>query len=145
MIPSYSNVHPPPYSRGPSSRYMATSQVRTTVTRLIVSQVHIPPAALGGYVHASRGHLATSGAYIPTSIAYLPTYEVSHGASHVMTYGPYYGTQYGQVSSPYGGSYQQPAYSPNYGFVAPTSQGPPHYSASTPPYTGHTGRGHYDP
>ena len=60
-----------------------------------------------------------------------------------MTYGPYYGTQYGQGSSPYGGGYQQPAYSPNYGFVAPTSQVPPHYGASTPPYTGHTGGGHY--
>ena len=60
-----------------------------------------------------------------------------------MTYGPYYGTQYGQVSSPYGGEYQQPTYSPNYGFVAPTSQVPPHYGASMPPYTGHTGGGHY--
>ena len=47
------------------------------------------------------------------------------------------------ISSPYGGGYQQPAYSPNYGFVAPTSQGPPHYGASTPPYTSHTGGGHY--
>ena len=48
-VPSSSNVHPPPYSRGPSSRYMATSQVHTAVTRPIVSQVHIPPAASGGY------------------------------------------------------------------------------------------------
>ena len=78
---------------------MATSQVRTAVTRSIVSQVHIPPAASGSYVHTSRSQLATSGAYIPTSGmyiptsgAYLPTYEVSHGASHAMTYGPYYGT-----------------------------------------------------
>ena len=71
---------------------MATSQVRTAVTRLIMSQVYIPPIVSGGYVHASRGHLATSGAYIPTSGAYLPTYGVSHGASHAMTYGPYYGT-----------------------------------------------------
>ena len=60
-----------------------------------------------------------------------------------MTYGPYYGMQYGQGSSPYGGGYQQPAYSPNYDFVAPTSQGPPHYGAFTPPYTGHTGGGNY--
>ena len=81
---------------------MSTSQVRTAVARPIVSQVHIPPAASGGYVHASRGHLATSGAYIPTSRVYLPTYGVSHGASHAMTYGPYYGTQYKQGSSPYG-------------------------------------------
>ena len=94
-VPSSSNVHPPPYSRGPSSRYMATSQVRTTVTRFIVSQVHIPPSTSGGYVHASRGHLATFGAYIPTFRAYLPTYGVSHGTSHAMNYGPYYGMQYG--------------------------------------------------
>ena len=73
LTPSSSNVHPPPYSCGPSSRYMATSQVCTAITRPIVSQVHIPPAASGCYVHASRGHLATSGAYIPTSRVYLPT------------------------------------------------------------------------
>ena len=74
---------------------MTTSLVRTTVTRPVVSQVHMPPAASGGYVHASRGHLATSEAYIPTSGAYIPTYGVSHGASHAMTYGPYYEMQYG--------------------------------------------------
>ena len=81
--------------------------------------------------------------YIPTSGAYVPTYGVSRGTSHAMTYGPYYGTQYGQGSSPYGGEYQQPAYSPNYGFVALNSQGPPHYGASTPPYTDHTRGGNY--
>ena len=57
--------------------------------------------------------------------------------------GPYYGMQYGQVSSLYGGGYQQPAYSPNYGFIDPTSQGPPYYGTSTSPYTGQTGGGHY--
>ena len=31
------------------------------------------------------------------------------------------------------GEYQKPTYSPNYGFVAPNSQGPPHYGASMPP------------
>ena len=81
--------------------------------------------------------------YIPTSGAYVPTYGVSHGTSHAMTYGPYYGTQYGQGSSPYGCGYQQPTYSPNYGFVAPNSQGTPHYGASMPPYTGQMGGGHY--
>ena len=92
---------------------MATIQVRTVVTRLIVSQVYILVVASGGYVHTYRVHVATSGAYIPASGvyiptfgAYLPTYGVSHGASHMMTYGPYYGTQYGQGSSPYGGGYQ---------------------------------------
>ena len=94
-VPSSSNVHPPPYSHGPLSRYMATSQVRTTVTRPIVSQVHILPAASRGYVHAYRGHLATFRVYIPTFGAYIPTYGVSHGELHAMTYGPYYGTQYG--------------------------------------------------
>ena len=79
---------------------MATSQVHTVVTRLIVSQVHIPLAASGGYIHAYSGQLVTSGAYIPTlgmyvppSGAYLPTYRVSHGTSHAMTYRHYYGTQ----------------------------------------------------
>ena len=97
-VPSSSNVHPPPYPRGPSSQYMATSQVHTAVTRPILSQVHIPPAASGGYIHAYNGQLVTSKAYIPTSGmyvppsgAYLPTYGVSHGTSHAMNYGPYYG------------------------------------------------------
>ena len=63
--------------------------------------------------------------YIPTSGTNLPIYGVSHGALQEMTYGPYYGAQYRHNSSPYSGGYQQPAYSPNYGFVAPTSQGPP--------------------
>ena len=100
------NVHPPPYSRGPLSRNTSTSQVCTTVTRLIVSRVYISLVSSRGYVHTSRGHVTTSGAYIatfdmyiptfgvyiPTSGAYVPTYGVSHGTSHVMTYGPYYGT-----------------------------------------------------
>ena len=32
---------------------------------------------------------------------------------------------------------------PIYGFVAPNSQGTPHYGASMPPYTGQMGGGHY--
>ena len=98
-VPSSLNVHPPPHSCGPSGRNVAKSQVCTTVTRPIVSQVYIPPVASGGYVNTSRGHVTTfgayiptSGMYIPTSGAYIPTYGVSHGASHVMAYGPYYGT-----------------------------------------------------
>ena len=125
---SSSNVNPPPYSRGSSSRHVATSQIRTAITRPIVSQAYIPPMVSGGYVHVSRGQIATSttyiptsGMYIPTSEMYIPTYGVSHGASQAMTYGPYYGTQYGQVSPPYGGGYSQLDYSPNYSFVAPTS------------------------
>ena len=45
--------------------------------------------------------------------------------------------------SPYGCGYQQPASSPNYGFIALNSQGTPHYGASMPPYTGQTGGGYY--
>ena len=55
LVLSSSNVHPPPYPRGPSSRYMTTSQVHTAVARPIVSQVHIPPVASGGYIHPSSG------------------------------------------------------------------------------------------
>ena len=112
--PSSSNVHPPPYSCGPLGRNIATSYVHTAVTRSVVSQVHVPPVVLGGDGHTSRCHIPTFGVYVPT-------YGVSHGTSHVMTYGPYYGTHYGQGSSPYGGGYQQPTYSPNYGFLAPNS------------------------
>ena len=42
-LPSSSNVNPPPYSHGPSSRHVATSQICTVVTRPIVSQAYIPP------------------------------------------------------------------------------------------------------
>ena len=94
-IPSSSNVHPPPYSCGPLSRYMATSQFCTAVTRPIVSQLHVLPVVSGGHAHTSIGHIPTSRMYIPTSRMYVPTYRVSHGISHTMTYGPYYGTQYG--------------------------------------------------
>ena len=72
LVLSSSNVHPPPYSCGPSIQYMATSQVHTAITRPIVSQVHIPPAALGGYIHAYSGQLVMSRVYIPTSGMYVP-------------------------------------------------------------------------
>ena len=143
FVPSSLNVHPPPHSRGPSGRNVATSYVHTAVTRMVVSQLHAPPIFSGGNAHTYRGHIPTFRMDILTSGAYVPTYGVSHGTSHTMTYGPYYGTQYGQGSSPYGGGYQQPAYSPNYGFVAPSSQGPPHYGSSMPPCTGHMGGGNY--
>ena len=108
-----------------------------------MSQLHASPLVSGGHAHTSRGHIPASRMYIPTSRMYVPTYGVSHGTSHAMTYGPYYGMQYGQSFSPYGGGYQQPAYSSNYGFVAPTSQGPPHYFSSMPPYTVQMGGGNY--
>ena len=119
------------------------SHVRTAVTRSVVSQLHVPPVVSGGHAHISRGHIPTFRMYILTSKAYVPTYRVSHGTSHAMNYGPYYGMQYGQGSSPYGGGYQQPTYSPNYGFVTLNIQGTPHYGASMPPYTGQMRGGHY--
>ena len=91
-IPSSLNVHPPPHSHGPSDWNVATSYVRTVVTRPVVSQLHASLVVSGGHVHTSRGHIPTSGMYIPTFGVYVPTYGVSHGTSHVMTYGPYYGT-----------------------------------------------------
>ena len=131
-IPSFSNAIPPPHSCGPSDRNVATSHVRIVATHVVVSQIQVPPIVSGGRIPTYGGHIAISR----TSI---PTYGVSHGAS----YGPYYGPQYAQSYSPYGYGYQQPAYSPNYGFVAPHSQGTPHYGASMPPYMGQTGGGHY--
>ena len=101
-FPSSSNVHPPLHSHGPSGRNVATSHVRTATSQPVVSQVQVPPVVSGGRIPISRGHVTTSGAYIltsgmyiPTSRAYIPTCGVSHGKSHAMTYGPYYGTQYG--------------------------------------------------
>ena len=108
-VPSSSNVHPPPHSRGPLGQNVATSQVRTAVTKPVVSQVQVPPVVSRVRVHTSIGHVTTSGVYIPTSgmyiptskmyistsEVYIPTYGVSHGTSHVVTCRPYYGTQYG--------------------------------------------------
>ena len=108
LVPCSLNVHPPPHSRGPSGQNVATSHVHTAVTRPDVSQVQVPPMVSGGHVHTYRGHIPTSEMYIPTSRAYIPTYRVSHGTSHAMNYRPYYGTQYGQGSLPYGCGYQQP-------------------------------------
>ena len=68
------------------------SYVCNAVSRPVVSQLHVLPIVLGGHAHTSRGHIPTSGVYIPTSRVYVPTYGVSHGKSHAMTYGPYYGT-----------------------------------------------------
>ena len=90
FVPSYSNVHPPPHSCGPSGWNVATSYVCIAVTRPVVSQVHASLVVSRGHVHTSRGHIPTSGMYIPTFRAYIPTYGVSHGTSHVMSHGSYY-------------------------------------------------------
>ena len=108
------------------------SHVRTAATCVVVSQSQVPPVV-------SRGHIPTSGGHIPISGTSIPAYGVPHGTSHGTSYGP----QYAQSYSPYGCRYQQPAYSPNYGFVAPNSQGTPHYGASMPPYMGQTRGGYY--
>ena len=63
-VPTSSNVHPPPYSRGPSGRNVATSYVHTVVTRPVVSQLHAPYVVSGGHVHTSRGHIPTFEMYI---------------------------------------------------------------------------------
>ena len=42
-----------------------------------------------------------------------------------------------------GTGWQQPAYSLNYGFVAPNSQGTPHYGVSMPLYMGQMGGGYH--
>ena len=131
-IPSSSNAIPPPHSCGPSGINVATGHVRTIATRVVVSQSQVPPVVSGGCIPTSGGH-------IPTSRTSIPAYGVSHGTS----YGPYYGPQYAQGYSPYGYGYQKPAYSSNYGFVDPNSQGTPHYGASMSPYTGQTGGGYY--
>ena len=94
-IPCSSNAFPPPHSRGPLGRNVATSHVRTAATRPVVSHTQVPPVVSGGRIPTSGGHVITSGAYIPT-------YGVSHGTSHGMSYGPYYRPQYAQTYSPYG-------------------------------------------
>ena len=89
-----------------------------------MSQSQVPPVVLGGCIPTYGGHIPTFGGHIPT---YGVSHGTSHGTSHGASHGQYYGPQYGQSYSPYGYGYQQPAYSPNYGFVAPHSQDTPHY------------------
>ena len=83
-VPCSSNVIPPPHSRGPLGRNVATSYVHTTATHTVVSQVQVPPVVSGGRIPISGGHVITFGAYIPT-------YGVSHGTSLGMSYGSNYG------------------------------------------------------
>ena len=52
-IPSSSNVIPPPPSRGPSGRNVATSHVRTAATHVVVSQSQVLPVVLGGHIPTS--------------------------------------------------------------------------------------------
>ena len=140
-IPSSLNVISPFHSRGPLGQNVATIHVHTTATRVVISQSQVPPVVLGGRIPTTRGHVPTSGMSYGLShgVPHIPTYGVSYGTSHGASHGKYYGPQFGQSYSPYGYGYQQPAYPPNYGFVAPHSQGTPHYGASMPPYMGQTG------
>ena len=145
-IPTPSNsiltTLPPPHSRGPSGRNVATSHVHTVTTRIVVSHSQASPIVSGGHIPIS------GSSYDPShGIPHIPTYGASHGISHGTSYGtshaPSYGPQYGQCYQPYGYGYQQIAYSSNYGFVAPPSQCSPHHNASMQPYMGQTRGGYY--
>ena len=93
-IPTPSNAFlttlPPPHSRGPSGRNVATSHVCTVATRVIVSQIQVPPIVSGG-------HIPTSGTSYGLSqgVPHIPTYGVSHGTSHGTSYGASHGQYYG--------------------------------------------------
>ena len=56
-IPTHSNAFlttlPPPHSRGPSSRNVATSHVHTATTYRVVSQSQVSPILLGGHIPVS--------------------------------------------------------------------------------------------
>ena len=109
---------------------------------MVVSQSQVP-------LVVSRGHIPIFGSSYGLSqgVPHIPKYRHYHGTSHGTPYGAShgqsYGPQYGQNYQPYGYEYQQPAYSSNYGFVAPHSQGTPHHNASMQPYTGQMGGGYY--
>ena len=119
-IPTPSNAFlttlPPPHSRGPSGWNVATSHVPTSATYVIVSQSQVPPVVSGGHIPTSKMSYGLS-----QGIPHIPTYGVSHGTSYGASHGQYYGLKYGKIYSPYGYGYQKPAYSPNYGFLAPNS------------------------
>ena len=151
-VPSSSNpvpsnaflmTHPPPSSCGPSGRNVATSHVHSATANMVISQIRVPPILLACHVPISRSsHVPPRGA------PHIPNYGTSHGTSHGTPYGYFhghsYGLQYGKNYQPYGYGYPQPAYSSNYGFVAPHNQGTPHQNASMQPYMGQMGGGYYD-
>ena len=114
---------PPLHSRGPSGQNIATSHVRTATTHTV------PPVMSGGHIPVSEStHVPSHGApHIPN---YGPAHGTSHGTPYGASHGHSYGPHYGQNYQPYGYGYQQPAYSSNYGFVAPHNQGTPHQNAS---------------
>ena len=69
-IPSSSNAIPPPHSHGPLGWNFATSHVRIAATRVVMSQIQVPPIVSGGHI---------------------PTYGVSHGTSYGTSHGKHYG------------------------------------------------------
>ena len=85
---------PPPHSRGPSGRNVATSHVHTASTRTIVSHSQVSPVVSGG-------HIPISGS----------SHGPSQGFPHISNYGASHGTSYG---IPYGVSHEQ-SYGPQYG------------------------------
>ena len=82
---------PPPHSRGPSGRNVTTSHVRTTTTRIVVSQSQVS-------LVISRGHIPISGSsYGPSQgVPHIPNYGASHGTYH----GTYYGASHGKYYGP---------------------------------------------
>ena len=112
-------------------------------TDIVVSQSRVPPIVLAGHVLVfGSSHVLAHGApHIPN---YGPSHGTSHGTPYGASHGYSYGPQYGQNYQPYGYGYQQPAYSSNYGFVAPHNQGTLHHNASMQPYMGQMGGGYYD-
>ena len=89
--------HPPPSSRGPSSRNVATSHVYFVTSHTIVSQSQVPHVVSVGHVPISgSSHVPAYGAF------HAPKYGLSHGtshgtpyvASHEHSYGPQYGKNY---------------------------------------------------
>ena len=64
---------PPPHSRGPSGRNIATSHVHTVTACTVVSQSQVPPVV-------PRGHILVSGS----------SYGPSQGVPHIPNYGVTY-------------------------------------------------------
>ena len=107
----------PPNSCGPSGQNTATSDVRSNPIHTIVSQGHVHPSMSTGHVSShGKSHGPSHG----------PSYGSNYGDSHIPSYRPYYKKNY----QSYGYGYQKPAYSPNYGFVAPQPQDTLHCNAS---------------
>ena len=93
-IPTPSNAFlttlPPPHSRGPSGRNVATSQVGIVTTRKVISQSQVSPIVSGGHI------LVPGSSYSPShGVPHIHTYGASHGISHGTSYGTFHAQSYG--------------------------------------------------